>query len=72
LVTILDGEQLSDFHVFASARSPSRRFSLFYPGRLLLVSTSAAVAEEMFPRLGRPASAAAPPAFVIVRVPDLF
>jgi hypothetical protein len=53
LVAFLYGEQLRDFHVSASARSPSRRFSHFFPERLLLVFPSAAVAEEMFPRLGR-------------------
>jgi len=66
LVAFLYGEQLRDFHVLASARSPSRRFSHFFPERLLLVLPSAAVAEEMVPRLGCPTSAAAPPAFVII------
>ena len=57
----------------ASARSPSRGFSHLFPERLLLVIPSAAVAEEMFPRLGRrPASAAAPPAFVVVSVSEPF
>ena len=72
LVAFLYGEQLRDFHLLASARSPSRRFSHLFPERLLLVFPSAAVAEEMFPRLGRPASAAAPPAFVIVSVSEPF
>ena len=66
-VALLHGEQLRDLHVSASARSPSRGFVHLFPERLLLVSPSAAVAEEMLPRLGyRPASAAAPPAFVVV------
>jgi len=56
----------------ASAHSPSRRFSHFFPECLLLVFPSAAVAEEIFPRLGYPASAAAPPAFVIVSVSEPF
>jgi len=66
LVALLYGEQLRDYHVSASARSPSHRVSHFFAERLLLVFPSAAVVEEMFLRLGRPASAAAPPAFVIV------
>jgi hypothetical protein len=65
------GEQLRDLHVSASARSPSRCFPHLFPERSLLVFQSAAVAEEMFPRLGRrPASAAAPPAFVVVSVSE--
>jgi len=72
LVAFLDGEQLRDFHVSASARSPSSRFSHLSPQCLLLVFPSAAVAEEMFPRLGCPGSTATPPPFVIVSVSELF
>jgi len=58
-IALLRGEQLRDLHVSASARSPSRCFPHLFPERLLLVFPSAAVAEEMFPPLGRrPASAA--------------
>jgi hypothetical protein len=52
-IALLHGEQLRDLHVSASARSPSRRFPHLFPERFLLVFPSAAVAEEMFPRLGR-------------------
>jgi hypothetical protein len=53
--------------VSASARSPSHCFPHLFPEHFLLVFPSVAVAEEMLPRLGRrPASAAAPPAFVVV------
>jgi len=69
----LHGEQLRDLHVSASANSPSRRFPHNFSQRFLLVFPSAVVAEKMFPRLGRrPASAAAPQAFVVVSVSDLF
>jgi len=72
-IALLHGEQLRDLHVSASARSPSRCLPHLFPERLLLVFPSAAVAEEMFPRLGRrPASAAAPPAFVVVSVSEPF
>jgi hypothetical protein len=60
-ITLFHGEQLRDLHVSASARSPSRCFPHLFPERSLLVFPSVAVAEEVFPRLGRrPASAAAP------------
>jgi len=73
LIALLHGEQLRDLHVSASARSPSRCFPHFFPERLLLVFPSAALAEEMLPRLGYcPASAAAPPSFVVVSVSDPF
>jgi len=73
LIALLHGEQLRDLHVSASARSPSRCFPHLFPERFLLVSPPAAVAEEMLPRLGnRPTSAAAPPAFVVVSVSELF
>jgi hypothetical protein len=59
--------------VSASASSPSSRFSHLFPEHFLLVFPSAAVAEEMFSRLGRrPASAAAPPAFIVVSVSEPF
>jgi len=67
LVTFPDVKQPRIFPVSTFARSPSRRFSHFFPEGLLLVLPSAAVAEEMFLRQGRLASApTAPPAFVIV------
>jgi hypothetical protein len=71
-IAFLHGEQLRDLHVSASARFPSRRFSHLFPEHFLLVIPSAAVAEEMFPCLGRSASAAAPPAFVVVSVSEPF
>src|SRR5882757_5930394 len=73
LIALLHGEQLRDLHVSASARSPSRCFPHLFPERFLLVSPSAAVAEEMLPRRGhRRASAAALPAFVVVSVSEPF
>ena len=74
LIALLHGEQLRDLHVSASAHSPSRCFPHLFPVRFLLVFPSAAVAEEMLPRLGyRPTSAAAaPPAFVVVSVSEPF
>jgi hypothetical protein len=70
-IALLHGEQLRDSHV--SARSPPCRFSHLFPEHFLLVFPSAAVAEEMFPRLGhRPASAAALPALVIISVSEPF
>jgi len=72
-IALLHGEQLRDLPVSASARSPSRRFPHLFPERFLLVFPLAAVTEEMFPRLGRrPASTAAPPAFVVVSVSEPF
>jgi hypothetical protein len=66
-------EQLRDLHVSASARSPSRCFPHLFPEHSLLVFPSAAVAEEMFPHLGyNPASAATPPEFVVISVPEPF
>jgi len=57
----------------ASARSPSHRFSHSVVERFLLVFPSTSVAEETFPRLGYcPASAAAPPAFVVISVSEPF
>ena len=72
LIALLHGEQLRDLHVSASARSPSRCFPHLFPERFLLVSPSAAVAEEMLPRLGYRPAAAAPPAFVVVSVSEPF
>jgi len=73
LVAHLHGEHLRDLHVTASARSPSRCLPHLFPERLLPVFPSDAVAEEMFPRLGRPpASAAAPPACIVVSVSEPF
>jgi len=74
-IALLHGEQLRDLHVSASARSPSRCFSHLFLERLLLVFSSAAVAEEVFPHLGlgrRPAPVATPPAFVVVSVSEPF
>jgi len=73
LITLLHGEQLRDLHMSASAHSPSRCFPHLFPERILLVSPSAAVAEEMFPSLGHhPAYAAAPLAFIVVSVSEPF
>jgi hypothetical protein len=64
---ILQGEQLGDLDLSASARSPSHCLPHLVPEPSLLVSLSAAAGEEMLTRLGyHPASAAAPPALVIV------
>jgi len=46
-IAFLHREQLRDLHVLASARSPSRCFPHLFPVCFLLVSPSAAVAEEM-------------------------
>jgi len=55
-IALLHGEQLRDLHVSASACSPPSRFCHLFPEHFLLIFPSAAVAEEMFPRLGhRPA-----------------
>jgi hypothetical protein len=73
LIACFHGEKLRDGYVSASARSPSRRFSHLLPDHILLVFPSAAVAEEIFPRLGRhPSSAMEPEAFVIVLVSEPF
>jgi hypothetical protein len=70
-IALLHGEQLRDLHVSASARSPSCCLPHLLPERSLLVTPSAAVAEEMLLRLGyRPASAAAPPAPVVVSLSE--
>ena len=63
------GEQLRDLHVSASARSPPRCFPHLCLERSLLIFPPAAVAKEVFPRLG---SAAAPPAFVVISVSEPF
>jgi hypothetical protein len=72
LVALFHGKQLRDLQVSASARFAARRFSHHVPECLLLVSTPAAVAEDMFPRVGCPASAAASAAFVLLSVAELF
>jgi len=73
LIAVLHGDQLRDLHVSASAPSPSRCFPHLFPEHFLLVSPSAAVADEMLPRLGHcPASAATPPPFVVVSVSEPF
>jgi hypothetical protein len=57
----------------ASACSPPSRFSHLFPEDFLLIFQSAAVAEEMLPRLGRaPATTAAPPAFVVASLSEPF
>jgi len=69
LVALFYGNQLRHLHVSASARFPAHPHSHCLSWCVLLVSTPAAVAEEVFPHLGRrPASAAAPPAFVVLSV----
>jgi hypothetical protein len=72
LVPLFHGKQLRDLHVSASARFSARRFSHRLPWSLLLVSPPGAVAEEVFPRLGRAAYAAAPPGFVVRSLAELF
>jgi len=68
LVALLYGEELSDLHVPASARFPACCLSHCFPESLLLVFPSAAVAEEVLPRLGH--SPSTPPAFVVVLVAE--
>jgi hypothetical protein len=51
LVAFLHGKQLRNLHMSASARFPACGLSHRLPERLLLVFPSAAVAEEMLPRL---------------------
>jgi len=73
LDALLHGEQLRDFQVSASARSPFRRFSHFFPQCPLLVFPSATEAEELLLRLGYgPASATARQAFAVVSVSERF
>jgi hypothetical protein len=71
-IALLHGKQLRDLHVSASARFPARCLPHRFPERLLLVFPSTAVAEEVFPYLDRSTSTAAPPAFVVVSVPEPF
>jgi len=72
-IAFLHGKKLSDLHVSASARSPSRSFPCLIPERRLLVSLSATVVEEMLPRLGyHVASATTAPAFVVVSMSESF
>jgi len=69
----LRGEQLREMHVSASARSPSHCIPHFIPERLLLVTPSAAEAQQLLPHLGyRAASAATPSAHVVVSESQLF
>jgi hypothetical protein len=71
LVALFYGKQLRDLHVSSSARFPVRRLSHCHPWCFVLVSPTAAVVEEVFPRLGRhPASATAPPAFVVISLAE--
>jgi hypothetical protein len=72
LVAWLDANQLRDFHLCASAHTPLCHFPQFFCDRLLLVFLLAAVAKEMFPCLGRVATATFTPAFVIDTVSDPF
>jgi len=72
LVALFFGKQLRDLHMSASARFPACRFSHLLLQCLLLVSPPAAVAEQVFPGLDCAASAAAPPAFVVLSVADPF
>jgi hypothetical protein len=66
LVAFLYGELLREFHMSASACSPSCSFSYLYPERLLLVFPPAVVAEAMFPRPGCVFFSTPPQAFFIV------
>ena len=73
LIALHHGEQLRALHVSASPRSPSHCFPHLRPERLLLVSPLPTVAEDILPGLGhRPASATAPPAFVVASASELF
>jgi len=73
LIALLHGEQLRDLHVSASAHSPSRYFLHLFPRRPLMVFPLAAVADEILPGLGySPATAAAPPALVVISLSKLF
>jgi len=72
-IAYLHGEQLRDLRVSASACSPPSHISQLFPEHRLLVFQSAAVAEEMFPRLGcHPSCTAAAPIFLIVSVSKPF
>jgi len=72
LIARLNGAQLRELHMSASGHSPSHCFTHLFQERLLLVSPSAAVAEEKLPRVRhRPSSAAAPAASVVVSVSKL-
>jgi len=71
-IALLHGEQLRDLNLSASARFPSCCFPHRFPEHFLLVFPLAGVAEEVFPCLGRSASTAEPPAFVVVLVSELF
>jgi len=71
LITFVSGKRLRDLHVSASAHFPARRLSHRFQQCFLLVSPPAAVAEEVFLRLGRcPASTAAPPAFDVLTMAE--
>jgi len=73
LITLFHRKQHRDLHMSASACFPARRLSHRLPQYLLLVSPPAAVAEQVFPRLGRhSASATAPWVFVVLSVPKPF
>jgi len=70
VIALIHVQQLGDVHVLALACSAFSVFSHDFPEHFLLVLSSAAVAEEMFPCLGNPAaSAPVPPAFVVVSEP---
>jgi hypothetical protein len=75
IIALFHREQLRDLHMSASARSPSHYIPHLFPQCSLLVFPSAAVAEEVFPRLGlgrRLTSAAVPPTFVAISVSEPF
>jgi len=73
LITLVSGKQLRDLHESAFARFPARRLSPHFPQCFVLLSPPAAVAEEVFPHLGRPpSSTTAPPAFVALTMAEPF
>ena len=69
LVTYLHGKQLRYLYLPTPARFPARCLP-HVPELLLLVFPTAAVTEEMLPRLGRRPSA--PPALVVLPVSEPF
>jgi len=72
-IALLHGEQRRDLQVSASACSPSHCPPHLVPEHFLLVSPSAAVAEEILPDMGyHRLSAHAPRAFVVISVSEPF
>jgi hypothetical protein len=68
LVALLYGEKLRNLHMPASAHFPACCLSHCFPECLLLVCPSAAVVEEVIPRMGH--SPSIPPAFVVISMTE--